>query len=76
MKTFHMSPEDAILAHRKLRSQTSMAIHFGTFPLGRDGMKEAPEHLKELLEKEDLGDTNFWILKEGEGREVPVLKPK
>jgi hypothetical protein len=31
MKDVHLNPEEAVRAHRELRSEYSIGIHFGTF---------------------------------------------
>ncbi len=71
MGEVHMSPADAVEAHGKLRSKVSVASHFGTFSLADDGEDEPPEVLRELLERADLGDSEFWVLGFGEGRDLP-----
>jgi Predicted Zn-dependent hydrolases of the beta-lactamase fold len=38
MSPVHMSPEDAVRAHRILGAGTSIAIHHGTFQLADDGI--------------------------------------
>jgi L-ascorbate metabolism protein UlaG (beta-lactamase superfamily) len=38
MSPMHMSPEDAVRAHRVLSAATSIAIHHGTFQLADDGI--------------------------------------
>jgi len=71
MKTQHMNPDDAVSVHGMLEVTQSMGIHFGTF-------KEHPEqtidaHEKDLrwaLKKYSVPESEFWILKFGEGREV------
>ena len=49
MGEVHCSPAQAIHAHRILRAQTSIAGHFGTFPMADDSETEAPEELRRLL---------------------------
>lgn len=68
----HMGPEDALRAHRVLRSGTSVAMHFGTFPMAFDGQDEAKYLLLRLLMKEQVRP-RFWALGFGEGRDVPAL---
>ena len=71
MGPIHTSPEQALKAHRILRSAQSIAGHFGTFPLADDGQKDAVERLQHALLQEP-SERPFWILKEGEGRDIPV----
>ena len=64
---------DALMAHQDLDSQTSMAIHFGTFNLGDDGQYQAPELLAEERAKMGLNPDEVWIPDFGEGRDIPAL---
>lgn len=71
--TVHMGPKEALQAHQVLRSGTSVAMHFGTFPLALDGQDEAKYLLLRLLAREAVRP-RFWALGFGEGREVPPLE--
>lgn len=73
MKEAHISPKDAVKAHQRLRSNTSMAIHFGTFHLGDDGEVEPVEKLQQAKRSEGIPDSRFWVLQFGEGRDVPPV---
>lgn len=72
MKNQHINPDDAVRIHKMIGSQQSMGIHFGTF-------EEHPEqsidaHEKDLniaLDRYNVSQSEFWILKFGEGRDVP-----
>jgi L-ascorbate metabolism protein UlaG (beta-lactamase superfamily) len=65
MSRVHMSPEQALEAHRQLGARTTVATHFGTFQLADDGETEASERITAAQE------TRFWVLGFGEGRDVP-----
>jgi L-ascorbate metabolism protein UlaG (beta-lactamase superfamily) len=71
MARVHTSPDEALLAHRELGAQVSVAMHFGTFALADDGRDEAPQRLREALAMADEPADRFWILDFGEGRPVP-----
>ncbi len=71
MGSVHMSPTDAVMAHEILRASTSVAMHFGTFPLGDDGEDEAPRELEKAVAKAGEPRPRFWVLGFGEGRDVP-----
>lgn len=71
MSEVHMSPEQALDAHRILRARVSVASHFGTFPLADDGAEEPVQRLEKALGKADQKGTDFWVLGFGEGRVVP-----
>jgi L-ascorbate metabolism protein UlaG (beta-lactamase superfamily) len=66
MSPVHMSPEEALQAHRILGAQTSIAIHHGTFQLADDGIDTPPRKLIACRQ-----DENFSILKNGQFTEIP-----
>ncbi|MEO8034752.1 MAG: MBL fold metallo-hydrolase, partial [Acidobacteriota bacterium] len=68
MHPVHIDPAQAVDAHLALRAQTSIAMHYGTFALGDDGMLDPVHDLQRALV--ERGNPRFWILAEGEGREV------
>jgi L-ascorbate metabolism protein UlaG (beta-lactamase superfamily) len=74
MGPVHMSPRQALQAHRILNPGTSVAMHFGTFDLADDGETEAPELLKAAL-AESPPPTPFLVLGFGEGYDVPPQPP-
>jgi L-ascorbate metabolism protein UlaG (beta-lactamase superfamily) len=51
----HLSPNDAIAAHRALGARRSIPIHHSTFALGDDGATEAVDLLGALVDGEQLG---------------------
>lgn len=57
----HMGPKSALKAHGDLQAQTSIAMHFGVFPLGDDGQHEARDALAEELQKTPLNGTRFLV---------------
>jgi L-ascorbate metabolism protein UlaG (beta-lactamase superfamily) len=71
MKPVHISPADAVAVHKLLGASTSVAIHFGTFPLGDDGQYEPLEALGHALAREGEPEPRFWVLDFGEGRDIP-----
>jgi L-ascorbate metabolism protein UlaG (beta-lactamase superfamily) len=66
MAPHHISPHDALRAHDILNAHTSIAEHFGTFPLGDDGQHEPEENLMDALEKRDPDTTRFLLPQPGE----------
>jgi L-ascorbate metabolism protein UlaG (beta-lactamase superfamily) len=70
MHPVHLSPNEAIEVHNILEPEISMAIHFGTFALGDDGEFEPVAELRKALNNNEKGDSRFWVLEHGEGREV------
>ncbi len=67
----HMGPEDALKAHFELKARTSIAMHFGTFPLGDDGQHEAAEALRAGIEKAAMRGSRFLVPDWGRAIEVP-----
>jgi L-ascorbate metabolism protein UlaG (beta-lactamase superfamily) len=64
MSPIHISPEEAIQIHLELNAEKSVAIHFGTFPLGDDGMDQSIRDLMKAKNKYQAD--HFYVLKEGE----------
>ncbi len=71
MSPVHIGPAEAIEAHRTLGAAATMVMHFGTFPLGDDGMTEPADRLRALLAREPDAANAFWIPEFGEGRAFP-----
>lgn len=71
MSSVHIGPEEAVAAHRIVRSAVTVPIHYGTFHLGDDGEDEPVEVLHAALEKEPDPKPEFWVLAHGEGIDVP-----
>lgn len=68
MSPVHTSPEEAVRIHLDVRSQNSIATHFGTFPLADEGSEEPVADLKAALARYNLNEEKFVALKEGEVR--------
>lgn len=73
MSRVHVSPGEALEAHRVLEASTSVGIHFGTFRLADDGEREPVEKLQAAVAAAGEPAPRFWVLGFGEGREVPPL---
>lgn len=71
MGPIHITPEEALAAHRILRPEQSIATHFGTFALADDGEFEPVERLHQAMEK-DPPQTPFLVLREGESQQFGV----
>src|SRR5271154_972872 len=67
MGPVHISPQDAVRAHKEVGAATSVAIHFGTFRLADDGEQEAVNELKRALDREKAAH-RLWVRGGGEGR--------
>ena len=68
MKSAHISPAEAVDAHRAVRARTSIAMHYGTFRLGDDGEAEPLNDLRAAL----AGKGNPPVLAVEHGRGVDV----
>ncbi len=66
MSAVHTSPEDAVKAHIDLKSQNSIGIHFGTFPLADEGYEDPVKDLGAALSKYNIREGDFTTLKQGE----------
>lgn len=66
MRGSHLSPKQAVEAHRILESEFSIAIHFGTFRLGVDSQDDPLEALAFALNENPLDDSVFAVLDFGE----------
>ncbi|MDF1666553.1 MAG: MBL fold metallo-hydrolase, partial [Planctomycetota bacterium] len=73
MKPIHVSPAEAVSAHKDLAAAESMAIHFGTFPLSDEGEKQSVADLNAALDEEDVRP-KFWVPDFGEGRDIAELR--
>lgn len=65
MSPIHISPEEAVKVHKEVKSELSIGMHFGTFPLADDGQTQAVEELKKALKIHEMTDEEFIILNEG-----------
>ena len=65
MSPVHMSPDDAVRAHRILAARTSIAIHHGTFQLADESL-DAPR--QQLLATRD---ESFLVLNNGQSADLP-----
>jgi L-ascorbate metabolism protein UlaG (beta-lactamase superfamily) len=60
MKYAHIDPAEAVQAHKVLKSERSLAIHFGTFQgLADDAWHEPAEHLEKARQEAGVPDSEF-----------------
>ncbi|MEI6125164.1 MAG: MBL fold metallo-hydrolase [Pseudomonadota bacterium] len=74
MSFAHLSPADALKAHFVLEAKTSIAMHFGTFPMADDSQYEPTDALKSALSNASMQQTEFLTLKFGAGRDIAPVK--
>lgn len=70
MKDVHLNPEEAVLAHRDLRSEFSIGIHFGTFQLTYEAIDQPVIDLHKALASHAIPATAFQVMQVGETREL------
>lgn len=84
MRNIHMDPSEAVQAFVDLDAKRMIPIHYGTFVTSTDEPGEPLRDLAAAQKKVDLGarviaplaiGERRVFLKEGEGPEVPALKP-
>ena len=66
MSPVHIGPPEAVQAHRDVRAQQSVAIHFGTFPLADEGEHEPVHDLNRALAEKRIDPAQFRALKNGQ----------
>ena len=66
MSPIHTSPEEAVKIHFDVKSTTSIATHFGTFPLADDSFEDPVNDLRLALARYNVNENQFLVLKEGE----------
>jgi len=66
MQSIHMNPAEAVQAHVDLCATTSIAMHFGTFPLTPEGIDEPVRALTEARERQGIAPDAFRALDVGE----------
>lgn len=73
MSPIHISPAEAVDAHRLLDPTLSVAVHYGTFNLADDGEHEPVAVLHETLRQRRVSESAFRTLQFGAGWDVPSL---
>lgn len=66
MRAHHIDPEEAVQVHQDLRSQRSVAIHWGTFVLSDEPLDEPPRRLSAARAAAGLPEDAFQVLQHGE----------
>lgn len=71
MKTFHMSPFDAVEAHVDLEAHYSVGVHLGTFRLGDESIDRPGQDLLQALSEKGLPHSSFVVPGFGERLVAP-----
>ena len=69
-RAVHTSPEEALRAFLETGAEQMVAMHFGTFRLGREPMEEPPVRLRSEAERRHVAD-RVHVLAEGEILRLP-----
>jgi L-ascorbate metabolism protein UlaG (beta-lactamase superfamily) len=73
MKPVHVDPPEAVAAARVLEAETSVGIHFGTFPQADDGIDEPSADVAAALARlrdEGIPPPRFVVPANGEAFEA------
>tara|TARA_R110002050_G_scaffold412_5_gene2831 strand:+ start:21450 stop:22436 length:987 start_codon:yes stop_codon:yes gene_type:complete len=67
MKHVHMNPDDAVMAHKDLKSKLSIGTHFGTFQLTDEPINQPVKDLQKALDDHKVAPDQFITLDFGQG---------
>ena len=73
MKAMHLNPSEAVAAHKDLKSEQSLGIHFGVFQLTWEGIDQPVIDLGAALIDQAIDPSTFWVLEPGQFRVLPPL---
>jgi L-ascorbate metabolism protein UlaG (beta-lactamase superfamily) len=71
MSPVHMTPDEALRAHKILGARTSIAIHHGTFQLADEGIDAPKQQLIACSRNESLLAPPFLVLNNGQFAHLP-----
>jgi N-acyl-phosphatidylethanolamine-hydrolysing phospholipase D len=72
MKDQHVDPADAVRIHFDLAAKRSVGVHWGTFNLTDESLDQPPQDLAKARAAQGLQDDDFFLMKVGETRQLPV----
>ena len=72
MQVMHVDPDEAVQIHLDLHARHSVAMHWGTFVLTDEALDEPPQRLQRALANAELGPQDFWLMRHGETRGLPL----
>lgn len=70
MREQHLTPEEAVQVHLDLGARQSVGVHWGTFNLTDESLDEPPRALAQALQKQGLGERDFFVMAVGETRRL------
>ena len=62
MRSVHMNPDEAVMAHLDLESRRSIGMHFGTFQLTAEAIDAPLRALEEACRARDVSPSAFSTL--------------
>ena len=68
MKAMHLNPSEAVAAHKDLKSEQSLGIHFGVFQLTWESIDQPVIDLEASLVDQAVDRSAFWVLEPGQYR--------
>lgn len=69
MERVHINPAEAVQAHRDLKSEQSIGIHYGTFQIRTyEGIDQPADELRHALDTQNIPSDEFSLLNFGESR--------
>ncbi len=68
MKPVHVAPEEAVQIHEDIGARHSVAMHWGTFRLTQEPMREPVARLQAELARRDIAEEQFRVMQHGETR--------
>lgn len=74
MGPIHCSPDEAVQIHLDVKTEQSIASHFGTFALADEAQTDPVIDLKIELQKRSLPEKIFLVLEEGQPYDFDNLK--
>jgi L-ascorbate metabolism protein UlaG (beta-lactamase superfamily) len=74
MQAQHMDPEEAVDACKILGAPRFVAMHWGTFFLSSEPIRQPPDRLRAYWAKQGLREEDLWIMDVGETRRLSAEK--
>lgn len=72
MSGIHCAPEDAVCIHQDIRSNLSIGMHWGTFPLTLEPIMDPPARLNRALNQLGVSTSAFRVCDIGETICIPL----
>ena len=72
MKDYHLNPEEAVLVHKHIKTDKSIGMHWGTYPLTAEDPTEPPSRLKSAAKMAGLEENEFTVMDLGETRIINI----